>query len=207
MRTDFLRRIEDRLPLDEALIADLAPSSSDFDLNPHLPRTRPVALRPAAVLIPILDRADGLSVLLTRRAAHLKAHAGQISFPGGRVEPDDPGYAGAAVREAWEEVGLPAQHVSIVGFLEPYETVTGFQVVPVVGLVRPDFELAIDPNEVAEAFEVPLAFLMDADNHETHEVEFQGQPRLYYAIPYGDYYIWGATAAMLVNFHKRLFGP
>lgn len=206
-RAHILARIGERLPREEGAIADLDPISVDFDLNPGMRRLIVTdELKPSAVLVGLVDRGDHLTILLTRRAAHLKSHAGQISFPGGRIEPEDVTFADTALRETWEEVGIPRELVSVLGYVEPYETVTGYRIVPVVGLIRPDFDLVIDPGEVAEAFEVPASFLLDCDNHEQHQVEYRGSTRSFYAIPYKDYYIWGATAAMLVHLSRRLFG-
>jgi 8-oxo-dGTP pyrophosphatase MutT (NUDIX family) len=152
---------------------------------------------PAAVLVPIINRPAGLTLLLTQRTPGLPDHPGQISFPGGRVEPGDATLAEAALREAIEEVGLSAERVVILGELAPYETVTGYKVTPVVGWIEPPFELKLDPIEVADAFEVPLAFLLDRLNHQRH-FRMLGDVRVeFWAIPYGDRYIWGATAAML----------
>ena len=163
------------------------------------------ALTPAAVLVPLVERAEGYTVLLTQRTAHLEHHAGQISFPGGRAEAEDESPVATALREAEEEIGLHRRHVvEIAGFLDLYETVTGFLVTPVVGFVTPPFELALDAFEVAEAFEVPLAFILDPRNHERRAMLYKGQQRSYYVIPYENRFIWGATAAMLVNFARRL---
>ncbi|HRD64711.1 MAG TPA: CoA pyrophosphatase [Candidatus Competibacter sp.] len=167
------------------------------------PEERP--LTPAAVLVPLVERPEGYTVLLTQRTAHLEHHAGQISFPGGRAEDEDASPVDTALREAEEEIGLRRRHVvEIAGFLDLYQTVTGFLVTPVVGFVTPPFELALDAFEVAEAFEVPLEFVLDARNHEYRSMFYKGQQRRYYVIPYEDRFIWGATAAMLVSFARRL---
>lgn len=163
---------------------------------------RPV-MTPAAVLIALVDRPGGLTMLLTQRTAHLNNHPGQISFPGGRAEPYDASPADTALREAREEIGLDARHVEIIGSLPDYLTGTGYHVVPVVGLVTPPFELAAEHNEVAEIFEVPLAFLMDGAHHQKLSYVLPtGGRRRFYAMPYEKYFIWGATAGMLRNlFH------
>ena len=161
---------------------------------------------PAAVLVPVVRRENGLTVLFTRRTAHLSDHAGQISFPGGRSEPGDAGAAETALREAAEEIGLAAERVEVLGELPTYVTVTGYRVTPVVGLVTPPLELRPDDFEVAEVFEVPLGFLLDPVNHQRNSVVHEGRERRYYAIPYRQYYIWGATAGMLMNLHSFLKG-
>jgi 8-oxo-dGTP pyrophosphatase MutT (NUDIX family) len=163
----------------------------------------------AAVLVPLVQREQGLQVLLTRRTDHLRDHAGQVSFPGGRSEPEDQGPAGTALREAEEEVGLPPQHVQVIGTMPTYRTVTSFVVTPVVALVLPPFELKLDRFEVAEAFEVPLAFLMNPAHHQRHRFVFDGGEREFLSMPWrnaqGDeYFIWGATAAMLRNLYAFL---
>lgn len=167
----------------------------------------------AAVLVPLVQRPEGLTVLLTRRTEHLRDHAGQISFPGGRSEPDDDGPTGTALREAHEEVGLTPAHVDVIGVLPVYTTVTHFVVTPVVALVKPRFELALDPFEVAEAFEVPLAWLMNPAHHRRHRVELEGGQRQFLSMPWQgtdvdgrprEYFIWGATAAMLRNLYRFL---
>jgi 8-oxo-dGTP pyrophosphatase MutT (NUDIX family) len=164
-------------------------------------------LTPAAVLVPIVNRADGLSLMLTVRSAGLPEHAGQISFPGGRVEPEDASLAQAALRETVEEVGLASDHVSILGELASYETVTGYMVTPVVGWVEPPFGLKPDPIEVADVFEVPLSFVLDRNNHQRHFRMF-GETRVeFWAIPYGERYIWGATAAMILILDSTLRRP
>jgi 8-oxo-dGTP pyrophosphatase MutT (NUDIX family) len=170
-------------------------------------------LMPASVLMPLVQRPDGLRVLLTRRTEHLRDHAGQISFPGGRVEQDDADAVATALREAEEEVGLPRSAVDVIGQLPHYTTVTRYVVTPVVALVRPPFNLQLDAFEVAEAFEVPLSFLMTPAHHQRHEFELQGQRRQFLSMPWQDldpdgaprrYFIWGATAAMLRNLYGFL---
>lgn len=161
-------------------------------------------LTPAAVLFPIVLRDNGQTVLLTQRTAHLRDHAGQISFPGGRVEAEDESPIHTALRETEEEIGLAREHVEILGFLPEYRTGTGFRVTPVVALVTPPFELALDPFEVAEAFEVPLSFLLDPANHKRHSLHYRGALRHFFAMPYGDYFIWGATAGMIRSLTERL---
>jgi 8-oxo-dGTP pyrophosphatase MutT (NUDIX family) len=163
-------------------------------------------IRPAAVLVPVVKRAGGLTVLFTRRAAHLHDHAGQISFPGGRAEAGDAGAAETAMREAGEEIGLNAAQVEVLGELPKYITVTGYRVTPVVGLVTPPLDLKLDDFEVAEVFEAPLAFLLDPANHQENYVQFDDKERYYYAIPYRQFYIWGATAGMLMNLYAFLAG-
>lgn len=161
-------------------------------------------IRPAAVLVPVIDRAGRLSLLFTKRTAHLQDHAGQISFPGGRAEEQDKDLHHTALRETAEEIGLHAEHIEILGELNAYITVTGYRVVPVVALIRAPFELQLDAHEVASVFEMPLENLLDAVNHVRHTVIHAGRERFYYALPYQNHYIWGATAGMLMNFHKFL---
>ena len=167
----------------------------------------------ASVLVPLVCRDDGLSVLLTRRTDHLRDHAGQVSFPGGRAEEHDADAIATALRETEEEVGLAHSFIEVIGTLPPYATVTGFVVTPVVGLVQPGFELALDAFEVAEAFEVPLAFLMNPAHHQRHQMETAAGTRHFYSMPWDavaadglprHYFIWGATAAMLRNFYRYL---
>ena len=164
-------------------------------------------LIPAAVLFSIVLRDDGPSVLLTQRNADLRDHPGQISFPGGRVEREDRSPADTALREAEEEIGLDPACVEVVGYLPAYRTVTGFCVTPVVAIVTPPFDLQPDPGEVAEVFEVPLSFLLDAANHQRHTIQFQGKPRDFYAVPYKDRFIWGATAGIILGLARLLSSP
>jgi 8-oxo-dGTP pyrophosphatase MutT (NUDIX family) len=183
------------------------PLTGDFDLNPVMLDwvDKDESLMAAAVLVPIVEREE-LTVLLTKRTDHLHHHAGQISFPGGRVEPRDKDCVDTALRETEEEIGLGREFVEIAGYLDEYRTGTGFHIIPVVGFVRPGFELDLDDFEVAEAFEVPLSFLFDPANHQRHARVWEGKERRYYAMPYGDYFIWGATAGMLMNLYRRVHG-
>jgi 8-oxo-dGTP pyrophosphatase MutT (NUDIX family) len=205
-----------RLPL-----FDLSPTAQRAWLTERLTRPAPASARgmsdgfrlpgregapmPAAVLVPLVNRVSGLNVLLTERSADLADHAGQISFPGGRIDPDDrDSAAAAALREAMEEIALPADRVAVLGELAPYETVTGYRVTPVVGWVEPPFAVRPDPVEVADVFEVPLAFLLDPQHQQRHFRMLGPMRRDYWAIPYGDRYIWGATAAMLMILDRTL---
>jgi 8-oxo-dGTP pyrophosphatase MutT (NUDIX family) len=158
----------------------------------------------AAVLVPIVLRPNGLTVLLTQRTPHLRDHAGQISFPGGRCEPTDRDALATALREAQEEVGIAPRQVEILACLPNYFTSTGFCVTPVVGLVQPPLNLKLDDFEVAEVFEPPLSFLLDEANYRRHTVDCQGRQQSYWAVPWNDYFIWGATAGMLVCLRKSL---
>lgn len=162
------------------------------------------SLRPAAVLVGLVDRGDGIQVLLTRRTEALRHHAGQISFPGGRIEGTDASPIAAALREAHEEVGLHPLDVEPLGYLDPFVTITGFHVFPVVARVAPSFSPVIDPSEVAEAFEAPFDFLMAPDNERRFEVDYRGGKRTLVEFLFNEHRIWGATAAMLVNFRDRL---
>ncbi|MGH6620607.1 MAG: CoA pyrophosphatase [Alphaproteobacteria bacterium] len=174
----------------------------DHDLNPGM--AKPTELVQAAVLVPIVERREGLTVLLTQRTDHLSAHAGQISFPGGRLEATDASLEAAALRETEEEVGLTRDRIEVVGQLDLYVTRTGFEVTPVVGIVTPPFALTPDPFEVADVFEVPLSFIIDPANHLKQSRQHNGIQRQFYVLPYDDRYIWGATAGMLVNLSEVL---
>jgi 8-oxo-dGTP pyrophosphatase MutT (NUDIX family) len=165
------------------------------------------ALRPAAVLVGMVERSGGLMVLFTRRTDHLHAHAGQISFPGGGAEEGDESLVATALRETEEEIGLDPRRVEILGDLPEYRTISGYCVTPFVGLVQPPFRLVPDKFEVAEVFEVPLSFLLDARNHRRQSMVRDGRRREYYAMPYAHYYIWGATAGMLMNLYAYLTAP
>lgn len=171
--------------------------------EPPLQVREPVA---AAVLIPIVVRPTGLTVLMTQRTAHLRDHAGQVSFPGGRCEPEDATPIITALRESEEEVGILARQVEVLGTLPEYVTGTGFRVTPVVSLVTPPLNLRLDDFEVAEAFESPLDFLLDEANYRHETVEIEGQQRTYWAVPWQGYFIWGATAGMLVSLREALLG-
>jgi len=173
-------------------------------IEPSLPDLLTQALTAAAVLVPLVLRDTGMTVLLTQRTAHLRDHAGQVSFPGGRCEEQDASPVETALREAREEVGLDQAQIEVLGVLPEYCTGTGFAIIPVVALVHPPLNLKLDDFEVAEAFETPLDFLLDPANHQRHSVEYQGSQREYYAMPWEGYYIWGATAGMLVSLQHFL---
>lgn len=171
--------------------------SSDFDLNPDtvLPEGR--KLRPAGVLAPIIETDRGLSLLLTKRSAALKHHPGQIAFPGGKQDEGDVDVIAAALREAYEEIGLPPDCIEVLGTLPPHETVTSFHVTPVIGFVKKPFTIKPEPGEVDEVFAVPLDHVLNAENYLVQGRPWRGQMRHYFVVPYGPYYIWGATARML----------
>jgi 8-oxo-dGTP pyrophosphatase MutT (NUDIX family) len=172
----------------------------------HFRSLMPATTIPAAVLVPIVERPDELTLLFTERASHLKRHAGQISFPGGKMESFDAGPKEAALRESEEEIGLPREFVTVAGYLESQLILTGFCVVPVVGFVRPGFELKIDSTEVASAFEVPLRHILDSTNHQLREREAGGMNIPVNNIAFGERDIWGATASMLLTFYRLLTG-
>ncbi|WP_202905614.1 CoA pyrophosphatase [Cypionkella psychrotolerans] len=188
---DEISRLKDAL-------ARPAGESSDFDLNPVLlPDTR--ILRAAAVLIAVWLRPEGARLILTKRSSHLKHHPGQIAFPGGKVDAGDSGPEAAALREAWEEIGLPPDRVEVLGRLPAHETVTNYMITPILGLVRDDFNPVPEAGEVDEVFTVPLAHVLDRGQFVIEGRVWKGQPRRYFAVPYGPYYIWGATARILRN--------
>jgi 8-oxo-dGTP pyrophosphatase MutT (NUDIX family) len=194
----------DQIALFRARLADTGASSSDFDLNPDtvLPEGR--KLRPAGVLAPIIQRDGQLMVLLTKRSSALKHHPGQSAFPGGKQDEGDADVIAAALREADEEIGLPRGSVDVLGTLPVHETVTGFNVTPVVGFVRDDFVIKPEPGEVEEVFAVPLDHVLNPDNYLIQSRRWRGTRRHYFVVPYGPYYIWGATARMLRAWADRM---
>jgi len=190
-------------PLDQRVAAR---ANSDFDLSPNAFPNEPVELTPAAVLVGLIERSQGYSVLLTRRSDTLRRHTGQVALPGGRCDPGETVWQ-TALREAQEEVGLDPGFVSLAGLSSPYRTGTGYLVTPVVGFIRQGFTLAPNPDEVADIFETPFGFLMDPANHEEHEREGpNGERRRFYAMTHEDRFIWGATAGMLRALYDRLYG-
>jgi 8-oxo-dGTP pyrophosphatase MutT (NUDIX family) len=183
----------------------VASARGDLDLDPSLwERAGVAATRPAAVLVGVVDRPQP-TVLLTQRTADLQSHAGQIAFPGGKIEASDASPAAAALREAAEEVGLDRGLVDPIGYLDLYLTFSGFRILPTVARIDPSHRLTLNRSEVDEAFEVPLAFLMDAQNHALHSRDWKGVIRRYYAIPFGERYIWGVTAGILRNLYERFY--
>jgi 8-oxo-dGTP pyrophosphatase MutT (NUDIX family) len=205
-RHELRRLIEERLkdsrpPTDPR---SAVPAGFAAEVDAAVRQYFPAAPVAAAVLIPIVDRAEGLSVLLTHRASHLKNHAGQISFPGGRIEDADEGPLAAALRETEEEIGLSRQHVTFAGYLDPQLVLTGFWVTPVVGFVQPGFALELDRSEVESTFEVPLLHILDATNHRSRERVLGPAKVRVYDIPYGEHHIWGATAGMLMSLYRLL---
>jgi 8-oxo-dGTP pyrophosphatase MutT (NUDIX family) len=205
---DFFLLARERLTLDvPPALTDHAAEAKrgDLDLDPSTWELAGVkATRPAAVLIPVVDRAEP-QVLLTQRT-ELPSHPGQIAFPGGKIEPEDTTPAAAALREAQEEIGLAHELIEPIGYLDLYLTFSGFRILPMVARVAPDYRLTLNAGEVADAFEVPLAFLMDAQNHSLRSRDWKGIQRRYYAMPFGERYIWGVTAGILRNLYERIYG-
>lgn len=206
--TEFYDRALARLSFDvpKGLIdPNVIPESGDPGTDRMLEiiaREQPV--RPAAVLIPVVDHEEP-TVLLTQRSPHLSEHAGQIAFPGGKIDATDKSPRDAALREAWEEVGLDRSFIDPIGYLDVYGTGFGFRILPTVARVKPGFKLTINHSEVVDAFEVPLAFLMNPTNHQIHSKDFRGIERSYYAMPFAERYIWGATAGILRVLYERIY--
>ena len=202
----FFERARARLTLDvPAALGDVAATGVRGDLDPEAWRRAGVAaIKPAAVLVAVVDRAAP-AVILTLRTADLSTHAGQVAFPGGKIDPDDASPAAAAMREADEEIGLARPFIEPIGYLDLYLTFSGFRILPTVARVLPDYTLALNYAEVSDAFEVPLDFLMQPDNHRRRSRDWNGITRHYYEMPYQDRYIWGATAGMLRNLYEKLY--
>lgn len=197
------RIVTQDLPAD-VFDAPIFPPQGDHALNPDL-TLAPVMAKPAAVLVPIIARPDGPTLLLTERASKLRTHAGQVALPGGRIDPEDGNPIITALREAEEEIGLSRKHVEALGYLPAYQSGTGYRIVPVVGIVTPPFDLALNPHEVVEVFEVPLDFLFNEANHRRHRWEREGVVRESWAVDFRDKLIWGVTAGILRNFYERAF--
>jgi 8-oxo-dGTP pyrophosphatase MutT (NUDIX family) len=205
---DIFDKLKARISLKDGGVGDdvCLPLEGDHTLNPDFglhPFARHKNKR-ASVLVPIIDRPEGLTVLLTKRTDHLPDHPGQIAFPGGGEEPRDVDAIAAALRETEEEVGIPGEFIEVLGILPPYKTGTGFHLTTVIAMVNPNFKLVLDEQEVKEVFEVPLAFFLNPDNHKKHSPELMGKPRHSYAMTYGNYFIWGVTAGVLVNVYAAL---
>jgi 8-oxo-dGTP pyrophosphatase MutT (NUDIX family) len=203
----FFERARARLTLavPPALTDPLAAGArGDLDLNPSMwERAGVAATKPAAVLVPVIERSEPM-VLFTVRTQGLASHAGQVAFPGGKIDPGDESPVAAALREAKEEVGLPPLLIEPIGYLDLYLTFSGFRILPTVARVKPDFALVLNPPEVTDTFEVPLAFLMNPANIQRHSRDWKGITREYYAIPFGDRYIWGITAGIVRNLYDRV---
>lgn len=202
-KSDFLERATRRLATVDTVFD--VPARTDFDLNPDWPAPARSIIRPAAVLVGLVDRGEDFGVVLTLRPDTMAAHAGQVAFPGGRLEAGETALQ-AALREAQEEVGVDPATVRLLGQGETYLTGTGFAVAPFVGVLPPDFVPIPHAREVADVFETPLSFLMNSANHHRHEREFRGALRAYYAMPHNGRYIWGATAGMIKGLYDRLYG-
>ncbi len=197
---EIVQRVGERSRLlSSGLPVSKPPLGSYFSLNGVIPT--PTSFRPAAVLVPLVRREPGITVLLTQRTEDMPSHAGQIAFPGGRKQQEDADARATALRETEEEVGLARRFVDVIGAVDPYRTGTGYEITPIVGIVTPGFTTHADPREVADVFEVPLAHFLDEKNHRIDTRMAQGHERRFYAMPYGERYIWGATAGMLKNLH------
>ena len=197
---EIVRRVAERSRrLASGLPVATPPIGSDFSLNAA--GAMPEVWRPASVLVPLIRRDAGTTVLLTQRTEDMPSRAGQIAFPGGRRQAEDIDATATALRETEEEVGLTRDFIDVVGSLDLYRTGTGYQITPIVGIVTPGFTMRADPREVADVFEVPLDHFLDERNHRIDSRVWQGRERRYYAMPYGERYIWGATAGMLKNLH------
>jgi len=205
-RHQLRRLIEERLKDSRPPTGPQAavPAGFSAEVDAAVRQYFPASPAAAAVLVPLVDRAGGLTVLLTQRATHLKNHAGQISFPGGRLEASDEGPLAAALRETEEEIGLSRQHVTFAGYLDPHLVLSGFWVTPVVGFVQPGFALTLDRSEVDSTFEVPLLHILDPANHKARERTLGTTKVRVYDIPYGEHHIWGATAGMLISLYRLL---
>lgn len=191
----------------ETLDSAFLPLYGDYRINPTDIDTDLLGrAKAAAVLIAAVERDGQAALILTERTPHLRAHSGQVAFPGGKIDPEDDGPVGAALREAEEEIGLTADRARPVGYLDPYITTSGYRIAPVVAVVDPAFEPAPNAEEVAHVFETPLAFLMDPARHERRSRPWQGKERFFYAMPYGDHYIWGVTAGIIRQLYERLYG-
>ena len=206
--SEFFARAAERLRFDQPVglhETDVLPPTGDHGNDRMLQMiSQELPVKPAAVLIPVIDHAEP-TVLLTQRSAHLSSHAGQISFPGGKIDPTDATPLDAALREACEEVGLTREFIEPIGYLDVYATGFGFRIVPTVARVKPGFQLWVNAAEVDDVFEVPLKFLMDPINHQRHSKEFRGVARSYYAMPFEQRYIWGATAGILRVLYERIY--
>jgi 8-oxo-dGTP pyrophosphatase MutT (NUDIX family) len=206
---EFFARARSRLNLDvPAALTDFEATGGirgDLDLDPVVWEKAGVkATRPAAVLVPVVAKPEPV-VLLTQRTPDLKTHSGQVAFPGGKIDPDDRSPRAAALREAHEEIGLDERFIEPIGYLDLYLTFSGFRILPLVAYVDPGYRLTINPGEVADAFEVPLDFLMSPGNHQRLKRDWNGIERQYYAMPFGDHYIWGVTAGILRNLYERIY--